>query len=387
MASRRYRSSTIIPAAKGERLSKIPIKISKEERQELECEEEIKRREESNRERAKERQIIEAIAKTKREKQNETVDILALPPVSSYEKNTAKSPNRRKIVEEAVRYNSSVTRLAKEVKQIDNSVCKGPISREELISYIEQKEPKSFTFADVPNQTNKAFIAYHSTIIEDTEVPIYSTYTTSLQKIRPSRRKGTSRPKQKGEILLLETEKNDEENKFKEDKYYVNLIRKKKREELVMHNDIDEIGDKRIERYFPTYEYSFNRDDPILENNTIKDLLSRYEPGMLLDPKTLIGVLKMRNCQSSIAGYGETKSYDQLELWIAETLELQEEVPLTYLIGVLDSPTRAEELYGRCVEEDQPCKDILINELIKIRRQYWEPLSDRSPRVPESLRR
>lgn len=388
MTSRRYRTGTIVPAAKGERLNKDLTEDVSKNKKEIQCELEIQQREQSNRERAKERKIIEEIARKKREENNQNDDTFALPPPSSYDENTSKNPNRNKMIEQAIRNNSSLTRLSKDVKQPkygSSGVCSKHISREELIEYIQYKEPTSFTFADVPNNRNKAFIAYHNIIIRETEIPIYRTYTTSLQKIIPSKKTTKSRPKQPGEIIILDNNKSKNvDYDLEDDRYYTNLLKKKTKEEVVLPEDGDE---NYIQRYFPTYEYSFDRENPIEETNTIKDLLSRYQPGMLLDPITLIGVLKRRNCQSSVSSYGESKSYDQLEVWMAETLELKEEEPLVYLIDVLESPERAEQLYQTCLDEDKPCKDILIQELIDIRRSYWEPLSDRSPRAPESLRR
>ena len=168
MTSRRYRTGTIVPAAKGERLNKDLIEDVSKNKKEIQCELEIQQREDSNRERAKERKTIEERARKKREENNQNDDIFA-PPPSSYDEKTSKNPHRNKMIEQAVRNNSSLTRLSKDVKQPkygSSGVCSKHISREELIEYIQNKEPTSFTFADVPNNKNKAFIAYHNIIIK-----------------------------------------------------------------------------------------------------------------------------------------------------------------------------------------------------------------------------
>lgn len=326
----------------------------KNNQQEQRCKIEEEKRAKLNRKTAEEQKRIKILATRKLEKREYVQDELAIPPDSDYDR--AYKEASKDLPLYSRRSNKALAKSLS-IAEENKSICKQSISREEVIKYVEKNLPDYFSFGDVPKNTpdGDSCVAYHVTRIRTQQIPVYSMYSTLLVKI-PSRldKYATSRPTRESDI-----------------KYSRGLVSKEEEE-----------------RYTPKYKYLYNQ-DAIIEQNTIKGILENYEPGMVLEPKILIGVLRNRlNCTSSLRGYSESRSYNIFEGWLAAALELKEEAPLAYLLGIFDYPSKATRIYDTCVAEDRNCEDNLIDTIGEVSDLYWDSSQgENDPKAPESLRR
>lgn len=349
MSSRVYKSKTVVPK------ETFVTAVNPEDAIEQKCRVEETKRANLNKKRAEEGKTIHTIATRKVEKQEAIQDELAIPGNDDYDRALTNATKGSSLYSR--RSNKALLSTLSSRSSV-NSICKEPISREELTKYIEKVLPDYFSFGDIPSDLSvgASCVAYHVKRLRTQQVPVYSMSTSSLVRI-PTRleKYSSTRPTREADL-----------------KYSRGLIEKDEEK-----------------RYTPRFKYLYDP-DVVIEQNTVRGILENYTPGMVLDPSILIGVLRNRlNCTSSLHGYSENRSYNIFEGYLAAGLELKEEAPLVYLIGIFDYPSTGRNLYDTCVVEDRNCEDNLIDTISDIRDIYWGPNSEgeNDPKAPESLRR
>lgn len=201
--------------------------------------------------------------------------------------------------------------------------CRAPVSLEELVGYVNARAPTHLAWGDVPRRGELA-IGWHATrIVTRSGLVLYRAWQTRLYEPRKKRapRKPGDKPRRRLQVFSAP----------------------------------------------PPEERAY-------ETDTAENLLSgSYEPGMVLDPTTLITVLaRRRRCIESHRRFSETTSYRFFEEWVAAALEIRDPPALAYVAGILGGTRKAGESYATCIADGLgECEDELLGLLSRIRRAHW----------------
>jgi hypothetical protein len=195
------------------------------------------------------------------------------------------------------------------------ALCSVPISLKEVAAYVQHAKPASFSWGAIPAAAPAVSAAYHASR-EDADLTgllMYVAYTSRLE------------PRTRGVAVGK------------------------------LRYDLPAPGDR------------------VFERDTAEALLrGTYEPGMLLDPVTLVAVLARRvSCAKKEARFAEIRSYPIFEQWFATTLELQSTEALAYLAAVLGEPDIVEDRLARCQEARKPCRDEMLHLIEEVRNKRW----------------
>lgn len=202
--------------------------------------------------------------------------------------------------------------------------CRAPVSVEELVAYVNARAPAHLAWGDVPRRGELA-LGWHATrVVTRSGLVVYRAWQTRLYEPKKKRapRKPGDKPRKRLQIFSAP----------------------------------------------PPEEREY-------ETDTAENLLTgSYEPGMVLDPMTLISVLaRRRRCIESHRRFSETTSYRFFEEWVASALEIRDPPALAYVAGLLGGTRIAGESYARCIADGLgECEDELLGLLSRIRRAHWE---------------